>query len=490
MFFCRFSHLALSCLVLAGAAQAKTSFEVSYALPEKKPSETPIVYIALRADSKEPVKTLSSWYSPPYLLSAEDTDRDGKVTLTLDENSYLGLDGKLPNKPLKAQAIVRLTENWPVPGVGFDDLHSATIDVRFSEEEDHHYELTASRKAKPFKPVNKGRLRIDSFRSEKLSQFHERPTDMLYTLLLPENWDPEKRYPVLVYVHGYTGTYLNYWGIFSDLGTENLKDVITIIPDPNCRWGHHVFADSEVNGPWGAALTKELMPFIDKTYGGAGPEHRYVTGVSSGGWSSIWLQVKYPEHFAGCWGFGPDPLDFAHFQDSNFYEIKSFYYTEDGKPRPLSLPIMRGKSLYYKDMAAFERAIGPGGQLKSFAAVFSERLDDGSPRLFYDEATGEMDHDALKHWKQYEVSNLIKTQWADNKDQLSGKINVLVHEQDLFFLDHSVRAFEKTCQQIGCDAKFTYMEGQGHHIPEGQLDPMFKLMKKRIQENPALDRAK
>lgn len=489
MFLSRFYTLAAACLTLASASEAATTFEVTYPVPEKQPSATPIVYVALRTDSLSPVRTMSSWSNPPFLLSAEDTDRDGKVTLTVTDSSYLGKGGKLPSVALKAQAVVRLTENWPVPGAGFDDLLSTAMDVRYDEDGDQKYEFLADRKVRPFKPRTDGEIRIGSLTSAKLSQFHEQSTEMYYTVHLPENWSPEKKYPVVVYVHAFTGTFLNYRSILQNLGTENLKDVIVLIPDPNCRWGHHVFADSEVNGPWGAALTEELLPYIDKTFGGAGPEHRYLTGVSSGGWSTLWLQTVYPELFAGCWSFAPDPLDFAHFQECNFYQIKSLYKKQDGSPRPLSRPIFADRSIDYKDMAAYERAVGPGGQLKSFGAVFSKRRDDGSPAPWYDEASGELMHETIKQWKKYELSTVIKEQWPAKKDSLTGKIHVYVHENDIFFLDHSVRAFERVCKQIKCDAQFTYMPGFGHHIPSEQLVPMFKHIQQRWEKSPALDRA-
>ncbi len=37
------------------------------------------------------------------------------------------------------------------------------------------------------------------------------------------------------------------------------------------------------------------------------------SGHSSGGWSSLWLQIEHPEVFGGVWSLAPDPVDFRDF---------------------------------------------------------------------------------------------------------------------------------------------------------------------------------
>lgn len=78
-----------------------------------------------------------------------------------------------------------------------------------------------------------------------------------------------------------------------------------------------MFADSENNGPVGRALVDELIPHLEKTHRGNGV--RFTTGHSSGGWSSLWLHVAYPDTFHGCWSTAPDPMDFRDFQKVNVF---------------------------------------------------------------------------------------------------------------------------------------------------------------------------
>src|SRR6185295_2710367 len=111
----------------------------------------------------------------------------------------------------------------------------------------------------------------------------------------------------------------------------------------------HVFADSENNGPVGQALITELIPHIEKTYRALGvPGARFLNGHSSGGWSSLWLQVTYPEFFGGVWSTSPDPVDFRDFQRINLYRDKENMFTDaEGQARPIAR--FAGKAvLFYK----------------------------------------------------------------------------------------------------------------------------------------------
>ena len=107
-------------------------------------------------------------------------------------------------------------------------------------------------------------------------------------------------------------------------------DMIHVMLDPSCRTGHHVFADSANNGPFGRALVEELIPHIEARFRGLGkPAGRFLTGHSSGGWSSLWLQTTYPDFFGGTWSTAPDPVDFRDFQKINLYAPGTNIFVDD-----------------------------------------------------------------------------------------------------------------------------------------------------------------
>ena len=117
------------------------------------------------------------------------------------------------------------------------------------------------------------------------------------------------------------------------------RDLVRIILDPDCGTGHHVFADSATNGPRGKALIEEFIPYLEKTYPlVAEPRARLLNGHSSGGWSSLWLQVTYPDFFGGTWSTSPDPVDFRRFPADRHLRTRREHVTaiREGKQRPIA----------------------------------------------------------------------------------------------------------------------------------------------------------
>ena len=82
------------------------------------------------------------------------------------------------------------------------------------------------------------------------------------------------------------------------------------------------------NGPRGRALIEEFIPYLEKNFPMiAEPAARLLNGHSSGGWSSLWLQVTYPDFFGGTWSTSPDPVDFRDFQRIDIYATGSRHVT-------------------------------------------------------------------------------------------------------------------------------------------------------------------
>lgn len=473
------NSLSFLLLSLSSLHAKGVEFEVTYKMPEKKPLYTPRVYVVATQGMRAPMSQMGNWFRLPTICAVDDVDGDGKVKFTADSLSnrpFNKLDGKY-----KVQTIVRIHPDWPEPKSGEGNLFSEVTEVEFKAGEDKLIKLEATNVVAAPKFRTEGRIRDFYFKSKCLSEFHERPYNMRYSVILPTNWDKTKRYPVIVYTIGFSGVHHqvgNY--VRRELGRK-ADNAIILIADANCRWGHSVFADSEVNGPWGKALVHELIPHVDKEFGGAGADHRYIMGTSSGGWASLWVMINYPEHFAAAWPTAPDPVDFHAFQELNLKDKKpeNLYVNENGEERKFAIPRM---NLYYRELANYERVLGPGGQLKSFASVFSKRLDDGSPEMWYDEKTGEVKQKVVDSWEPYDISAFLKKNAKTLAPKLKGKLHIGVHKTDIFLLDHAVRLLEKQCEELGYDAEFTYFEGAGHHFPRQGANAMMEKIQKRWEK--------
>lgn len=325
-------------------------------------------------------------------------------------------------------------------------------------------------------------LRIETFalRSEKLAAFAGEPVEIIGTLVLPPKWSPEGRYPVNYVVHGFGGSHKQAAMSHGSKVWQLEKDgvggpVIHVYLDANHPMGHHVFADSANMGPWGTALVEEYIPALEAKFGGAAVPHgRFVSGHSSGGWSSLWLQVDHPDFFGGVWSTAPDPVDFRHFTGIDVYAWDNMYRDPDGKPVML---MRKGEEfvLSFEEYTRKEVKTKPiGGQIYSFDAVFSPKGEDGQPKFIFDRETGVIDHSISDAWRAFDIRQKLEAEWAELGPKLAGKIHITVGTLDTFRLDGAVRLLDAALDGLGSDAQIVYVEGRSHFDlfdPDAELYP-------------------
>jgi Putative esterase len=315
-------------------------------------------------------------------------------------------------------------------------------------------------------------VKLVDIESKLLTRFHGKPTRMRAGVVLPPSYskEPDHKFPVVYEITGFGGNHFAASGrrrVGELAGTE----AIWVVLDGNCRLGHHVFADSANNGPRGTALVEELIPHIEKTYRGISkPSARLVTGHSSGGWSSLWLQVAYPDAFAGCWSTSPDPVDFRDFQRVDLYTPNANLFTDPtGKPRTLSRGGNRGSGIRFDGFSRMEEVMGRGGQLESFEAVFSPRGKDGRPMKLWDRKTGAIDPDVAEAWEPYDISLKLKREWATLGSKLAGKLHVYMGDEDTYYLDGAARLLKKRLTKLGSDAVVEMYPGKTHALVDPKL---------------------
>lgn len=324
-------------------------------------------------------------------------------------------------------------------------------------------------------------------RSELLSRFFKRDVVMRAAVVLPASYESnsEQHYPTVFVIPGFGGTHRD--GIHNRPVEEHNPhgiEFLRVFLDPTCPLGHHVFADSANNGPVGQALIEELIPEFDRRFRSvAEPRGRFLTGHSSGGWSSLWLQVTYPDFFAGVWSTSPDPVDFRDFQRINIYRRgENAYVDPDGERRPLA---RAGHQvlLWYDDFDWMEHVLGTGGQLASFEAVFSPQGDDGRPRRLWDRETGVIDPDVARTWEAYDIRLVLERNWSELGPKLKGKLHVYTGDEDTFYLDGAVVLLKELLDRLGSDAVVEIQPGKDHgSILTPELRDRFRLEMARVYD--------
>jgi S-formylglutathione hydrolase FrmB len=114
------------------------------------------------------------------------------------------------------------------------------------------------------------------------------------TVILPKNYDPEKRYGVFYFIHFFGGNNNSYVDM-NLLSSLDDKPFIVVTPSADTCW--YVNSFNEPRNRYEDFLTQELFPYIDgkyKTY----PDRQAIGGTSMGGYGGLMLGLKYPERFA------------------------------------------------------------------------------------------------------------------------------------------------------------------------------------------------
>ena len=384
----------------------------------------------------------------------------------LDVHHRYTYDGGQPGDPTSANSIVHIA-----PGA------VAVIGVHARRPADA---------PPPPPPAAAAGGRIETFVSPSLSAFFGHRTEMHAYVQPPSEYAASAHRYATVYVIGGYGTTARVLPSVAQrtsalLARSGGTQLIYVYLDPHVALGHGVFADSVNNGPLGRALTAELIPYLESRWRmTATAGTRFLTGHSSGGWSTMWLQVTYPAVFGGTWSTSPDPLDFHDFTGPNLVDdpAGNLYRTRTG--RAYMLVRLKGKDVVpLRDYVLQERALGSyGGQFGSFDAVFSPRGDDGRPQPLFDRETGQIDANVARYWEaHYDIVHTLRSNWPRLGPKLRGKLHVVVGSWDTFQLERGViRLRDALATLPGNDAQIEIVPERTHfdlYAADGGLQARF-----------------
>jgi enterochelin esterase-like enzyme len=390
------------------------------------------------------------------------------IEINADELAFPSKFSDAPKGEYQVMALLDQNHSYTYDGAGAGDIYSNVIKMKMPDDE---AELTLSKSIPERKITIPENVKVVEFESLMLSAFWGRPIKMQASVVVPLSYDKTKtqKYPTVYIIHGYGGNHLGGLRATADL-TKKMSEgknseMIHVFLNANNSLGHHVFADSASNGPWGTALTKEFIPYLEKQFRmDARPSGRFLTGHSSGGWSTLWVMITHPDFFGGTWSTSPDPVDFHNFTgpDLTLNPPQNAYVNPSGKE--YNLVRFGGKEIMsLRQYAQQERVLGYyGGQFGSFNAVFSPKGADGQPMPVFDVETGRIDPFVAKAWEKYDISRYLQTNWKTLAPKLKGKIHIIVGTADTFHLDEAVRLLDAELKSLGSDAKIEYLEGRDH----------------------------
>jgi hypothetical protein len=388
------------------------------------------------------------------------------------------------------------------------NLYSVPATVRFFGGKPAVQSIQLSKVIPPIKqPEDSKYVKHIRIQSARLTEFWGRPMFLGAHVLLPEGWDthPDVKYPLAIY-HGHFPDDFGGWrttppdeNLVPDTvkrfnligynkivqqeaydfykmwtGSEFPRVIAVEIQHANPFYDDSYAVNSENIGPYGDAITYELIPEIEKQFRGIGQGWaRFMYGGSTGGWEALAAQVFYPDQYNGSYAACPDPIDFNHYMTVNIYKDKNAYYDE-GPFRKTLRPGHRNYlghvSAMVKDMNQRELALGTksrsGDQWDIWDAVYSPVGKDGYPRPVFNKVTGEINREVATYWKEhFDLTHIISRDWHKIGEKLKGKIHLYVGDMDNFYLNNAVYSAEdmlKGLKNPDCQCEVDYGDRAEH----------------------------
>ena len=490
---------------------AATKFEISFS---KEMSRVPLdgrLLIMLSTDaSKEPRFQISDGPETQLIFGIDVNKMNPDESVAIGTNAYGYPIENLANVPsgeYYVQALLHIYEtfhradghviklpmdrgegqHWNrAPG----NLYSTPQKVTFAPAQNMTFEIALDHKIPPIpEPPETKYIKHVKIKSKLLSEFWGRPMYLGAHILLPEGFaeHPEAHYPLVIdhghfpytfsgfreeppdpnlepdysarfNLHGYNKIQQEYaYKFYKDWTGPNFPRVLLIkIQHANPFYDDSYAVNSANLGPYGDAITYELIPYIEKKFRGIGAGWaRFLYGGSTGGWEALGVQVLYPDEYNGCWAACPDPIDFRAYTQVNIYKDKNAYYLESQlkrTPRPGHRNYLGEVNATLEDMNHRELALGThsrsGDQWDIWEAVYSPVGKDGYPARIWDKRTGEIDHDVAKYWQEnYDLRFILQRDWKTLGPKLKGKIHIYCGDMDNYYLNNAVYLMEDFLKQ-------------------------------------------
>ncbi len=462
---------------------ARVRFEISFpASLEKQPLDGRVILVFSSDFKNEPRETAVNWRSPqPYFGVDVEGLKPGQPAVIDEQTLGFPLDSlrDIPAGEYNVQAVFNAYttfhrsdghvvkmhmdqwegQQWNVsPG----NLYSRPEKLKIDPTLGGTVRISLTERIPPIPPPKDTRyVKNVKIKSERVSRFWGTDMYLGALVLLPEGFDshPDARYPVAYLQSHFMPALRNFVenpdnSFFKEWTSPDFPRFLLIVPQDPCPFYDDSYAVNSVNvGPYGDALTQELMPYVEQKFRAIGePWARTLFGGSTGGWRALAVQVFYPDLFNGAWVFCPDPVDFRYFQLINIYDDDNAYYPNGAWKKEPSRPWMRGIDdqvmATQKQASIYELVLGTRGrsgqQLDMFQAVFGPVASDGYPRPLYDPLTGKIDKEVAAYWREnYDLGYIIQRDWATLGPKLNGKLHVYMGDTDTFYLEEATMLLEK-----------------------------------------------
>jgi S-formylglutathione hydrolase FrmB len=288
----------------------------------------------------------------------------------------------------------------------------------------------------------------DLLRGNPLGDSRERP---LWVYLPPGYGDdPDRRYPVVYVIQGYTG-HVAMWhnrapyrqpfpetadAVFA---RGEAPPALVVYVDAWTAYGGSQFVDSPGTGRYHSYLCDEVVPWVDARYRTRPePAHRAIMGKSSGGFGAMITPMLRPDLFGALATHAGDAL----------YEL--VYIPAFGQAARLLRDYEGDIWRWWDDFRSRVSFTKEADQtllgLLGVAACFSAH-EDGTVELPFDPRTGAVRSEVWARWLDWDPVRMVP-RYATALRSLRA-IWIDAGTRDDFFLDLGAEAFRNALREVG-----------------------------------------
>jgi len=138
------------------------------------------------------------------------------------------------------------------------------------------------------------------------------------SIYLPPSYktDPNRRYPVIYMLHGFTDSddkwfgltkhWINLPEVLDRALAKGAKELIVVMPNAYTRFAGSMYSKSVTVGDWEEYVARELVAYVDSHYRTLrARESRGLAGHSMGGFGTLRIGMKYPDVYSSIYALNP-----------------------------------------------------------------------------------------------------------------------------------------------------------------------------------------
>ena len=294
--------------------------------------------------------------------------------------------------------------------------------------------------------------------------------------------EPDRRFPVIYLIQGYTGT-LGMWGnrspfrptvleLVDDLfARTDTPPALVVGVDAWTAYGGSQYVDSPGTGRYHTYLCEDVVSFVDARWRTlADRESRAITGKSSGGFGAMITPMLRPDLFGALATHAGDTL----------YEL---CYIKDFAEAARTLRESYDGSFenFWSDFRSRVPFTKPGDavlvSVYGVAAAFSAD-DDGTVRLPFEVSTGRLIEPVWQRWLDWDPVRMVPRYAEALRSQRA--VYVDAGKRDEYYLDLGAQAFVDELGKVGVTPGFFELFDAAHGAIEYRYPLALRFLAERL----------